>query len=112
MIDLTNTTMSNPLFNLSNGSFYNTGCIDEINSIIHECNNFHDKIIGVMNGNFKIMIIAIFIICFYEFVIAEIIFFKMPFGSRPDWYYKWVRSKIELCLLLLSSILFLSYFFI
>jgi len=79
-----NTTIA---FDKNNNSFFNTGCIDEINKFKLLCEHFQADILSNTNSHFKLFLIALIIFVIINFVFESFV--------NENWkYYKLIKGRL------------------
>lgn len=91
--------------NIHKGETYNTGCLNEIETIIQKCTDFKTDVTSDLGLRFKIGVIILFILIFFRiFTIYK------PFKFQQSEFYKnYVEFRIDFILLVL--VIMLSVFF-
>ena len=73
--------------NINNNSFFNTGCIDEINKFKSLCEDFHADILSNTSTYFKIFLIAL--------ISSVIINFLFENFVNSEWkYYELIKGRL------------------
>jgi hypothetical protein len=103
---MVNYTIPQEAFDINNNSFFNTGCIDEINKITERCSQFKLQVIEHMDKKFMIALIILSIFIMYQLAIK---YYKPKF-SQSRFYMKYIDYRIDFVIIILL-VSYIAYIF-
>ena len=107
MENLSNWTISKVAYDINNNSFFNTGCIDELNKMTAKCTNFKAQVVSSISHNFQLTIILLLIFVAYKIFIE----YSKPKFSQTEFYQKKIVYRIDFIIMILV-IITIAFFFI
>lgn len=84
-----------------NVSFFNTGCIEEVNKALSMCEDFKAQVLTTVTHRFEY---AIIILCVLIFISTILKYSGWKFYDRIEFHIDWVIIAITICVIALMFV--------